>query len=130
MHPAEVALGGAVQAPSDTAELTEEVVAALDRTAHAPQPALPSRRGSKPEACAMSTLAGGAVPVGTISLRGRPGSRVTHSTHSGRLLGLGRAHDQRLEQPLGLASVVLMGATNHRTQRHGTRVTGQVQRRA
>src|SRR5262249_52976771 len=121
--------GRPVPPPRDPTELSEEIMAPLHRLTDPAQTRLflAAAWGSQAEACRLGPSPGRSIAVGPISPRRRHAPRIDLGH---RLLRLGRADDQRLQDVLGLAAVGGVGSGDHDSQGHGPVVAGQVQCRA
>src|SRR5579872_1262213 len=126
LNPAEEASAGAVEAPRDPAELSEEGVPALHRAADRPYPRgprPPTPGGLHAEARGVGPRLRGPVAVRPVGPRTRQVTRV-----GVRYRGFGRRRldDQRLQHALGLDPVVGARLGDGRPQWQAVFVRGQV----
>jgi NAD(P)-dependent dehydrogenase (short-subunit alcohol dehydrogenase family) len=126
LDPTQIPLALAVKPPGDAAELRQEGVATLHRTADPTHPRLPRLAplgGLHPEAGVGCSLLAGAVAVRPV--RPRTGQvadvGLGHRHRAGR-----RTHHQRFQDRLRFDAVVDVGRRDHRPQRHPIGVAGYV----
>ena len=127
--PAQKPPGRPIPTPRDPTKLSEEVMAPLHRLTNRSHSRLllAAAGGPHAEARRLRPLPGRSVAVGPVGPCCRQAPWVDFG---GRRLRLGRANHQRLQNVLGLTSVIGVGSCDHGPQRHSPVVAGQVQRRA
>ncbi|HRW67783.1 MAG TPA: hypothetical protein P5032_18995 [Candidatus Competibacter sp.] len=119
MNPAEKSLGGAIQPTADTAELSEEIVAAFHRWTNLAdaRSALTPRRGLQAKAGGVGARPAGVVAVGAVGLsrgqaadiksaskgRARAGGDTTHAAGSASVWQPSRALAEVTTAPKGMA---------------------------
>src|SRR5512144_1001988 len=125
LNPTQEPLSRPIQAPANPPKLSEEIVTALYGLANSTNARLPltPRRRLQAEAGRRGPFPGRLIAVGPIGLGGGETPWIG-------LPGGGRRcwrwHDQRGEQPLGMATVVGIGRGHDHPQRHGPTITGEL----
>ena len=124
LHPTEVMSRVPIQSPSDTPKLAKQCVTSLHGTANAANPrnpGLPTPGCTHTETAILRPPMARFIPIGPIAVDRRQISRIGAI---GPNLRQWRLYHQRIKHICSLLAIIRIGASNDRSQRHATSVSG------
>jgi hypothetical protein len=124
LHPTEVMSRVPIQSPSDTPKLAKQCVTPLHGTANAANPrnpGLPTPGCTHTETAILRPPTARFIPIGSIAVDRRQISRIGAIVHN---LRQWRLYHQSIKHICSLLAIIRIGASNDRSQRHATSVSG------